>query len=346
MNFLFLPGRTNRPGAHPRRGRSRGLLFATAALSLVFTGACLNLMAMLSPGIDDVEENISAEFPYESRFIDVKGSRMHYVEEGAGRPILLVHGNPTSSYLWRNIIPHLKNEGRVIAVDLIGMGKSDKPELDYVFADHVEYLSGFVQAMGLTDVTLVLHDWGGGVGTDYAVRNLKNVRGIVYMEAVMKPMSWEAANAAEKYLFGRLRDPEDGHQIAAVDNFFVEKMLPMMSGREFSAEEMRAYREPFPTVASRKPVAQWPREIPFIEEGPERNVTRMGENYERLQAAATPLLLLYAKPGVIVKDAFLEELKSDLPRMETVFVGSGLHYIQEAQPTKIGTEIAAWLRKN
>ncbi|MCR9142925.1 MAG: haloalkane dehalogenase [bacterium] len=328
--------------AAPRRSVVLALLLAGC---LLLAPGCLNLMALMAPGIDDVEEGISAEFPYESKFIAVKESRMHYVEAGQGDPILLVHGNPTSSYLWRNIIPHLKDQGRVIAVDLIGMGKSDKPELEYKFADHAEYLSEFIRAMGLKNITLVLHDWGGGVGTDYAVRNLENLKGVVYMEAVMKPMSWEAANAAEQYLFGRLRDPEDGHQIAAVDNFFVEKMLPMMSGREFSPEEMQAYREPFPTVASRKPVAQWPREIPFIEEGPDRNVKRIGDNYRALQAADVPLLLLYAKPGVIVKADFLEELKSDLPRMSTAFVGSGLHYLQEAQPTKIGTEIAAWLQK-
>ncbi|MEQ9363655.1 MAG: haloalkane dehalogenase [Leptospirales bacterium] len=327
------------------RNAVRLLLYVLAAAGIFAQPGCLDLMAWMAPGIDDVEANISAEFSYESKFAAVKGARMHYVEAGQGDPILLVHGNPTSAYLWRNIIPHLKDQGRVIAVDLIGMGKSDKPELEYVFADHAEYLSGFIQALDLKNITLVLHDWGGGVGTDYIARNPGKVKGVVYMEAVMKPMNWDAANAVEKYLFGRLRDPEDGHQIAAVDNFFVEKMLPMMSGRELRPAEMRAYREPFPTVASRKPVAQWPREIPFIGDGPDRNIRRIGDNYAALQAADMPLLLLYAKPGVIVNEAFLEELKSDLPRMETVFIGSGLHYLQEAQPTKIGTEIAAWLRK-
>lgn len=320
--------------------------FAFTTVVAATIPACLTLMPLMAPGADDIEPGISAEFPYESKFVQVKGSKMHYVEVGRGDPILLVHGNPTSSYLWRNVIPHLKDQGRVIAVDLIGMGKSDKPDIEYLFADHAEYLSEFVKNLRLKNITLVLHDWGGGVGTDYAARNPRNIKGIAYMEAVMKPMSWEGANAAEKYLFGRLRDPEDGHQILAVDNFFVEKMLPMMAGRELNEAEMLRYREPFPTVASRKPVAQWPREIPFIEDGPDRNIKRMGENYAKIQASSFPLLLLYAKPGVIVKGDFLEELKGDLPRMETVYVGSGMHYIQEVQPTKIGTEIAAWLQRN
>ena len=216
------------------------------ALSLtmlaIFSQSCTSIMPMLAPGADDIEPNISSDFPYESHFVEVNGSRMHYVDEGEGNPILLVHGNPSSSYLWRNVIPKLKEQGRVIAVDLIGMGKSDKPSIGYTFSDHTNYLEGFINQLRLKHFTLVLHDWGGALGIDYAMNNQENIRGIVLIEALMKPMSWDSANIVERYLFRKFRDPEDGHELIAVENYFVRKMLPMMAGRELSEAEMNAYR--------------------------------------------------------------------------------------------------------
>ena len=313
------------------------------SLSLLSTTACLQILTAMAPGVSEVEDGISPEFPYASKFIEVKGSRMHYVEAGTGDPIILLHGNPTSSYLWRNVIPGLKDSGRVIAPDLIGMGKSDKPDIEYTFQDHVAYFAAFMDAMALKNVTLVLHDWGGGVGSDYAASNLENVRAIVYMEAVMKPMPWDAANAVEKYIFGRFRDPADGHQLIAVENFFVEKMLVMMSGREFSETEMNVYRAPFPTVESRKPVAMWPREIPFIGDGPDRNIQRIGANYNAIRESKVPVLMLYASPGAIFKEDFVQAIKAEMPRVEQRFIGEGLHYLQETKPGRIAQETREWL---
>ena len=310
-------------------------------VALMLTG-CLRVMPMLAPSAKNVEPNISAAFPYESKYIDVFGSKMHYVDEGNGPSVILLHGNPTSSYLWRNVIPRLTDDYRVIAPDLIGMGKSDKPELSYRFDDHTRYFSGFVEAMGLKDVALVLHDWGGGIGIDYAANNPANVRAIALMEAVVKPMRWDMADMGTRYLFGRLRDPEDGHEIVAVNNYFVERMLPMMSGREMTDEEMQVYRAPYPSVESRKPVAQWPREIPF-DNSPEDNAKRIGGNYKWLQNSDVPVLALHASPGVIFQKEFLEELQLELPRMTSVNVGSGMHYLQEVQPTIIGDSVSAWL---
>ncbi|MEL6347330.1 MAG: haloalkane dehalogenase [Myxococcota bacterium] len=313
---------------------------AIAAALLSFSSGCVSLMAQMAPGVSNVEDNLSADFPFESHFIDVNGSSMHYVEAGEGAPILLVHGNPTSSYLWRNVIPHLQDHGRVIAVDLIGMGQSDKPPLDYRFADHAVYLEGFIEAMGLTDLTLVLHDWGGGLGLDYYARHNDTVRGVVLMEAVVKPMSWDNANMAEKFLFGQLRDPETGHRLAAVDNVFVEDLLPMMAGRPMTAAEMARYYAPFPTVESRKPVAMWPREIPFLGEAPFDNIERIGANYEALRQSEVPVMFLHAEPGMIFKAPFLEELAEEIPRARFESVGTGIHYLQETQPTAIGALVA------
>lgn len=322
----------------------RPIIAAAAAAASVLLGGCLQLLPALAPSAKDVEPGISAEFPYERRFVEVSGSRMAYVEAGEGDPILLVHGNPTSSYLWRNVIPHLENSGRVIAVDLIGMGASDKPDIPYRFEDHAAYLSGFIEAMALENVTLVLHDWGGALGLDYAARNPGNVRAVALMETVTMPMPWSDASLPERYLFGRLRDPEGGFELAAERNYFIERMLPMMAGRDLSEQEMAAYRAPFPTPQSRLPVAQWPVELPLGGE-PADNVTRIQDNYDWLRSAETPLLLVRAEPGVIMKPAMLERLRADLPRMEEAFVGSGFHYIQETQPTRIGNELAAWLER-
>lgn len=266
---------------------------------------------------------------------------MHYIDEGAGPTLVLLHGNPTSSYLWRNVIPELKGY-RVVAPDLIGMGKSEKPDIPYRFADHAAYVSEFINSLGLENVTLVMHDWGGGVGLDYAVRNAANVRGLIFMEAVMRPMDWSEAGMVERYLFGKFRDEKSGFKVVARDNYFVEKLLPMMSGRDLSDEEMAAYRAPYPTVESRLPVAQWPKEIPISGE-PADNTQRIGRNYGWLETAEVPVMLLYAEPGMIINEAYREGLEEDIPRITMKSIGSGLHYIQEVQPSRIGREIANWV---
>lgn len=317
-------------------------LLGIGAIAAAATVEPIPILASMAPRAADVEPDLSAEFPFESHFATVRGSKMHYVEAGQGDPILLVHGNPTSSYLWRNVIPHLEDTGRVIAVDLIGMGKSDKPDLDYSFTDQAAYFEGFVQALDLKDVTLVLHDWGGGVGLDYFAQHPDNVRALALLEAVVKPVSWSDANAVETYLFRRLRDPDDGRQLLAERNVFVEDLLPMMAARPLSEAEMTAYRAPFPDPASREPIVQWPRQIPFDGE-PAEVYTRVAGNYAALRSSDVPVLLLHAEPGMIFKPVTMEAFSKELPRARQVSVGSGVHYLQETQPTRIGTTIADWL---
>ena len=317
--------------------------FGTALVIICITAliGCTSIMPMMAPGVD-AEPSISADFPYESHFVDVLGSKMHFVEQGDGDPILLIHGNPTSSYLWRNVIPLISPVGRVIAVDLIGMGQSDKPDIAYQLEDHIAYVDAFIEALDLENIVLVLHDWGGGIGFDYAMRNPENVRGIIFMEAVVKPMSWADTNFAEKYLFQTLRAEPDGHDLIVGDNYFVEKLIPMMAGREMSQTEMDVYRAPYLHESDRKPIRVWPQEIPF--DGiPERTHIRITQTYEKLKTSSVPLLLLVADPGAIVKAEFAETLKRELPRMETRDIGPGIHYVQETQPTKIGHAAASWI---
>lgn len=304
----------------------------------------MSVLPALAPKAKNVEPDISGEFRYPHQFIDVYGSKMAYVEAGNpdGIPILLLHGNPTSAYLWRNVMPHLERSGRVIAVDLIGMGQSDKPAISYRFADHASYLAAFIEAMNLRDLYLVLHDWGGGLGVDYAARNEDNVRGIAMLEMAIKPMSLADADFGTRLVFGRFRDQEAGDRLILDQNYFVEKMLPMMSGRALTDTEMATYREPYSTRQSRLPLRQWPLEIP-LDGTPADNDLRIGNNFQWLVQSDTPLLMLYADPGMIWTKKTRPALFEELPRMQTVSVGSGLHFLQEVQPTRIGETVRDWI---
>ena len=213
-------------------------------------------------------QQISAEFPFQPRYLDVFDSKMHYIDE-YGDPsnsdeltFLFLHGNPTSNYLWRNIIPYVKGLGRAVAPDLIGMGKSGKPNIDYTFQDHSRYLEDFIQQLGLKNVVLVIHDWGSGLGFHYAARHESNVRGVIFMEAVTKPFEWKDAGLLERILFRRFRNEKKGHKMIAEKNFFIEKFLfKFGTRRKLTPEEKEYYAAPYPTVESRKPIRVWPQEI-------------------------------------------------------------------------------------
>ncbi len=242
-------------------------------------------------------QEISADFPYQSNYIEVQGSRIHYLDKGTGDPILFLHGNPTSSYLWRNIIPHLTSLGRCLAPDLIGMGKSDKPDIEYRFFDHVKYLESFIEKLALKNLTLVVHDWGSALGFHHASRHEDNVKGIAFMEAIVMPFRWEAFSADVKEMFQAFRTPEVGWEMIVNQNVFVEQIL-LSKGevRELSEAEKNHYREPFLEPASRKPVWRWPNEIPI--EGQPADVAEAVEAYNRwLQQSDLPKLLFHASPG-------------------------------------------------
>ncbi|MBX2801014.1 MAG: haloalkane dehalogenase [Myxococcales bacterium] len=313
--------------------------FLTLAL---LSGCITTLVPILSPKVSH-EPDISAEFRYDKQRIAVLDSEMAYVDEGSGAPVVLLHGNPTSSYLWRNVIPHLVADGRrVIAPDLIGMGDSGKPDIGYRFADHVRYVDAFVAALELRDVTWVLHDWGGGIGFDHAMRHADDVRGIAFFEAVLRPGKWSETDAGPRALFKRMRDQQAGDKLLIEDNYFVEKLLPAFSGRALTEEEMAFYRAPYLEPAHRKPARVWPQELPFDGE-PADNHERMTATYEALKGSDVPLLLLTADPGAIFTAETVEILRTDFPRMTVEPVGEGLHYLQETSPRAIGTAVSAWI---
>jgi haloalkane dehalogenase len=277
--------------------------------------------------------------------VEVNGSRMHYVEEGEGPPVLFLHGNPTSSYLWRNIIPHVAPVGRCIALDLIGMGQSDKPDIDYRFFDHADYVDGAIEALGLTDVTLVVHDWGSGLGFHYARRHPDNVRGLAFMEAILAPVpSWDMFPEGARDLFQAFRTPEVGWDLICKQNVFIEQAIPGSIVRKLTDEEMDAYRAPFPTEESRKPIWRWPNEIPI--EGEPADVTEAVGAYNAwLQETDTPKLLFTATPGALITAPMVEWARGALPNLEVVDIGEGIHYVQEDHPDEIGRGIADWIER-
>ena len=285
-------------------------------------------------------EPISAEMPYESRFVEVLGSKIHYVEGGQGDPILFLHGNPTSSYLWRNVMPHLEAQGRVIAMDLIGMGGSEKPDIGYRFFDHYAYVEGFIEAMGLANITLVIHDWGSALGFHYASLNEDNIKGVAFMEAII-PSGFLERVPEEGSLFYRLRHPEIGPKLVLEVNFFVESVLPGAVIRKLTDEEMDHYRAPYPTPESRKPTLVWPNEIPFAD-GPEDNAEMVRGIGQWLEATEKPLLYLWVKPGAINREGTAEKLEALAKNIETQYVGKGIHFIQEDHPHAIGRAISDW----
>ncbi len=289
------------------------------------------------------EETISADMSCESRFVTVAGSRIHYVEAGEGEPILFLHGNPTSCYLWRNVIPHLAGDARCVALDLIGMGRSDKPDLAYRFVDHARYVDGFIEALGLRGLTLVLHDWGSALGFHYARRHAANVRGLAFMEAVVRPMTWDEWPRTVRPLFEAFRTPEVGWDLVVNRNAFVEQVLPGAIQRKLSEAEMERYREPFRDPASRKPVWRWPNEIPI--DGEPADVTAIVDAYAAwLGACDVPKLLLYARPGAILRKELVDWCRAHMRKLTAVDIGPGLHFVQEDRPHAIGAALKTWYR--
>jgi len=288
-------------------------------------------------------QRISADFPFESQHVDVLDATLHYVDVGEGRPVLFLHGNPTSSYLWRNIIPHVVPIGRCIAVDLVGMGKSTKPQSPYRFFDHARYLEAFIDALKLDDLVLVLHDWGSALGFDWASRHEDMVRGLAFMESILLPVpGWEVFPDGVREAFRAFRTPDLGWELLVRENRFIEEVLPGSIIRTLGQKELDAYRQPFLREEDRTPLWRWPNELPIA--GEPADVKAVIERYSSwLQQTNLPKLLLYAEPGVLVPAPVVEWARAKLQHLTTVGLGAGIHYVQEDHPQTIGREIVRWM---
>ena len=290
---------------------------------------------------------ISAEQPHTKQYVEVHGRKMAYIEVGSGDPIVFLHGNPTSSYLWRNVIPHLEKAGRCIAPDLVGMGDSQKlddPGPDsYRFVEHRHYLDGLFDALGVdSNVTLVVHDWGSALGFDWANRHRDSVKGIAYMEAIVRPVTWDDWPEPAVSLFQNLRSPE-GETMVLEKNIFVENILPVSMIRDLTDAEMTEYRRPYLEAGeSRRPTLTWPREIPLA--GEPADVTEIVQSYaDWLSASEVPKLFVNANPGTILIGAQREFCRG-WPNQTEITV-TGTHFIQEDSPDEIGAAIANWRAK-
>ena len=288
-------------------------------------------------------QEISAAFPFESKFVEVQGSKMHYVEEGAGDPVLFLHGDPTWSYLWRNVIPHVSPLARCIAPDLIDMGKSDKPDIEYRFVEHSRYVEVFIEALGLRNITFVIHDWGSALGFHYARRHEENVKGLAFMEAIVRPLTWDEFPEEALQMFQGFRTPEVGENMLINQNMFVEAVLPASILRKLTDVEMNRYREPYVDPPSRKPVWRWPNELPI--DGEPADVAEAATAYsEWFGKSDVPKLLLYAQPGALMRGPLLEWSRNNMRNLKTVDIGAGSHFVQEDRPHEIGEAIAEWYK--
>ncbi|MEM6745544.1 MAG: haloalkane dehalogenase [Pseudomonadota bacterium] len=288
---------------------------------------------------------ISAEPLAGSSFVEVLGTRMHYVEAGEGDPIVFLHGQPTSSYLWRNVMPLLQDQGRVIAPDLIGFGRSDRPALDYTFQTHAAHLAAFMDALDLRNVTLVVHDWGSMLGLNWARLNPERVRAVAMMEPLTAP-TFPMAKIEDfgpfADMFRAFRDPETGPVMLMERNAFIEQVLPASILRELSEPEMAAYRAPFPEGSDRTPLLRWPNELP-IGGAPARNVEVFEAVNAWLETSQTPKLLIYFEPGALAPRAAALWMRERFANLEIRYGGAGLHFVQEDQPRAIGLLTADWL---
>ncbi len=278
--------------------------------------------------------------------ISINNKNIAYVESGSGDPIIFLHGNPTSSYLWRNITPHLESQGRCICIDLIGMGDSDKldnpDENSYQFEEHYHYVNAAIESLtNGENITFVIHDWGSALGFNWCYHNPDSIKGIAYMEAIVKEMTWEDWRDEAKGIFQGFRS-DAGESLVLEKNYFVERVLPGSIIRRLSDEEIEEYRRPFINPGEdRRPTLSWPREIPI--EGQPANVCEIVNQYaEWMQTNDIPKLFINAEPGAITTGRIRDFCRSW--KNQTEVTVKGVHFIQEDSPDDIGKAISTWYK--
>ena len=286
--------------------------------------------------------------PYTKKYKSIHGKQMAYIDEGQGDPIVFLHGNPTSSYLWRNIMPYMKDKGRLIAPDLIGMGDSEKLDNSnadsYTYVEHRKYLFSLLEELGVTEnVTLVIHDWGSGLGFHWAHQHPDAIKGIAFMEAIVAPLTnWDAFPEGARELFQAFKSPA-GEQLVLEDNVFVEEVLPNSILRDLSDVEMAEYKRPFLNSGEdRRPTLTWPRQIPIA--GEPADVVQIVTDYSQwLTQTDIPKLFVSAEPGILIAGEVKDYVRS-WPNITEVTV-PGLHFIQEDSPDLIGEALQSWYSK-
>ena len=276
-------------------------------------------------------------------FANVRGSKMRYLCQGEGDPILFIHGMPTSSYLWRNIIPVLSSVGRCIAVDLIGMGESDKPDIAYTVDDHINYLTDFISELDLKDITLVMHEWGSVLGFDFASRHSDRIKALAFYEAYLQPNTrWKELSLPVRELSTLLKRPEVSHQAVVHHNYLVKKLLPAGLLRSLQPEEMEAYEKPFHSEASRELLWQYVIEM-MLDGEPCAQLKKIVTHYSRwLIKSDVPKLMYYALPGFITTIQTVQWAIEHLKHLEVVEIEDALHLAQESHPEVFAATLKEW----
>jgi haloalkane dehalogenase len=276
--------------------------------------------------------------------VNVLGSTMAYREAGNSEaPVaLFLHGNPTSSYIWRNIIPLVAPTAHCIAPDLIGFGQSGKPDIQYRFADHVWYLDAFLDKAGISSAFVIAHDWGTALAFHLAARKPEFIRGLAFMEFIWPMPTWEDFHADGRETFKKFRTPGVGEKMILEGNVFVEQVLPAGIVRKLTDEEMSVYKAPFPTPESRRPTWRFPNELPIAGEPADVNST-LEKAHRALANSSYPKLLFTGNPGVLVSPTFAQSFAEGLKNLRVVQLGAGRHYLQEDHPEVIGATLNQWL---
>jgi haloalkane dehalogenase len=287
-------------------------------------------------------ERISEQVNLPSKYIQLDGAKMHYLEAGEGRPILFLHGIPTSSYLWRNIIPHLSRLGRCIAPDLIGFGKSSRPDIEYSITDHIRFIDDFILKLGLRKITLVMHGLGSVIGLNYAMNHESNCAGLVFYEAFLRSANGNDLSLPYQEQLAELED-ETEMEAAANGAVFIDKIIPQSVMRNLSASELERYREPFLADGSGKPIVQYLKELPHGD-GKRKLDSIIAAYSKKLTKSRLSKLMLYSVPGFVTTIATAMWARENIPNLQIVDIGEELHLGQESYPKLIGETISAWLQ--
>ncbi len=274
----------------------------------------------------------------------VAGTSMHHLDSGgAGQPVVFLHGNPTSSHLWRHVLAHADlGPRRTVAVDLIGMGRSGRPPIGYHLADHVTYVEALLSALDLRDVVFVAHDWGVAIAFEYLRRHPARVAAVAFMEGHLRPLpDWSSFDTGGRDRFQRLRTPGAGEQLVLEENFFLDTLLPSATRRPLDAVDLEEYRRPYPTPASRLPLLQWTREIPIAGHPPAAAALMTGA-WSHLTASPAPKLLLHGGAGVVLTHDKVAMCRSELPALTVTDVGDAGHFLPEDRPAEVATALSSW----
>ncbi len=292
--------------------------------------------------LDSSAKEIKSDFPFISQFVEVNHAKIHYIEQGEGNPFVFIHGVPTWSYIWRNIIPTVARVGRCVASDLIGMGKSEKPNIDYHLADYIDYFSGFMEKLQLHDVYLVMHGWGSVIGFCYAMLHPSMIKGLIFMESYLRPITnVEQVSLAAQELANLAKQDDLVYDLVIRKNIFLTKILPGITLRKLNPIELACYVAPFHKMSSRKLLLQYLMEQPFVnEESPAIPVIKRYSNW--LQKSSLPKLMFYGLPGLLTTMDDVQWAQDHLSNFSLIDIGNGLHNLPECSPFMIANEIVNW----